>query len=121
MPASKDEQGPQSEAELIACLNHLDGAVREAAIDALGQVEAAVKSKHVAAVVGLLKKSGTKAHVRQAALTALAALDQNQSLSMEQLVMVVAMLADSAHNVRMAALNPLKLSPSPKPKADSEP
>ena len=103
---SKDEQGPQSEAELIACLNHLDGAVREAAIDALGQLEAAVKSKHVAVVVGLLKKSGTKAHVRQAALTALAALDQ--SLSTEHLVMVVAMLADSAHNVRMAALNLLK-------------
>ena len=103
---SKDEQGPQSEAELIACLNHLDGAVREAAIDALGQLEAAVKSKHVAAVVGLLKTSDTKAHVRQAALTALAALDQ--SLSTEHLVMVVAMLADSAHNVRMAALNLLK-------------
>ena len=82
--------------------------MREAAIDALGRLEAAVKSKYVAAVVGLLKKSGTKAHVRQAALTSLAALDQNQSLSMEQLVMVVAMLADSAHNVRMAALNLLK-------------
>ena len=105
-PVSKDEQGPQSEAELIARLNHLDGAVREAAIGALGQLEAAVKSKHVAAVVGLLKKSGTKAHARQAALTALAALDQ--SLSTEHLVMVVAMLADSAHNVRMAALNLLK-------------
>ena len=60
-PVSKDEQGPQSEAELIACLNHLDGAVREAAIGALGQLEAAAKSKHVAAVVGLLKKSDSKA------------------------------------------------------------
>ena len=95
--------------------------MREAAIGALGQLEAAVKSKHVAAVVGLLKTSDTKAHVRQAALTALAALDQNQSLSTEQLVMVVEMLADSAHNVRMAALNLLKLSPTPKPKAESEP
>ena len=110
---SKDEQGAQSEAELIACLDHLDGAVRAAAIDALGRLEAAVKSKYVAAVVGLLKKSGTKAHVRQEALTALAALDQ--SLSTEQLVMAVEMLADSAHNVRMAALNLLKLSPNPNP------
>ena len=102
-------------------LNHLDGAVREAAIGALGQLEAAVKSKHVAAGVGLLKKSDTKAHVRQAALTALAALDQNQSLSTEHLVMVVAMLTDSAHNVRMAALNLLKLSPNPNPKPNPNP
>ena len=95
--------------------------MREAAIDALGQLEAAVKSKHAAAIVGLLKKSGTKAHVRQAALTALEALDQNQSLSTEQLVMVVAMLADSTHNVRMAALNLLKLSPNPNPKPNPNP
>ena len=93
--------------------------MREAAIGALGRLEAAVKSKHAAAIVGLLKKSGTKAHVRQAALTALAALDQ--SLSTEQLVMVVAMLADSAHNVRMAALNLLKLSPNPNPKPNPNP
>ena len=95
--------------------------MREAAIGALGQLEAAVKSKHVAAVVALLEEKGTKAHVRQAALTALEALDQNQSLLTEQLVMIVAMLADSTHNVRMAALNLLKLSPTPKPKAESEP
>ena len=95
--------------------------MREAAIGALGQLEAAVKSKHGAAVVGLLKKSGTKAHARQAALTALAALDQNQSLSTEHLVMVVAMLTDSAHNVRMAALNLLKLSPNPNPKPNPNP
>ena len=94
---SKDDKGLRSEAELIERLNHLDGAVREAAISALGQLEAAVQRKHVVAIVGLLKKSDTKAHVRQASLAALAVLDQ--SLLTDHLVIAVAMLADSAHQV----------------------
>ena len=121
--ANEDESGLPSEteaSELVGRLNHLDGAVREAAIIALGKLEVAVQRKHVAAVVGLLKV--TKAHVRQAALAALAALDQ--SLSMEHLVLIVNSLADPAHQVTNPNLNPSPNpdhSPNPNPSPSPNP